>query len=150
MIRNATASDICSIKDIIHTNLRTVNSVDYTEHVINFMIRHYSLDKLYQLCDTMENFYVYEDEEGILGCVILDDCIVKGLYVNPQIHGKGIGRKLMDYVESLGICDEIYLYASKSAYEFYKKLDYILIEEADDPDFGPSYYMKKICQHSSL
>ncbi len=115
MIRKAQIKDVDSICNIIHTNLRTVNSVDYSEHVINFMISHYSRDDVLKKIEEKEHFYVFEDKGQILGSLILDNCEAQALYISPDAHGKGVGKKLMTYIEKLRVCDEITLYASESA-----------------------------------
>lgn len=143
MIRHAKIDDLTSICELIHENLRKVNSSDYTEHVIDFMVSHYSSNKVRNLVLNSEHFYVYEDNNTLLACVLLDKCEAKALYVNTKAHKRGIGKKLMLHIEKLGICDEITLYASETAYIFYKRLGYKLISEADDPDYGPSHFMKK-------
>ena len=143
MIRKAQIKDVDSICNIIHTNLRTVNSVDYSEHVINFMISHYSRDDVLKKIEEKEHFYVFEDKGQILGSLILDNCEAQALYISPDAHGKGVGKKLMTYIEKLRVCDEITLYASESAYIFYEKLGYEFINHDDDPDYGPSRFMKK-------
>jgi len=143
MIRQAKEDDLNSICELIHENLRKVNSSDYTEHVINFMISHYSLEKVLSLITSKDNFYVLEDKKKILACVLLDNCEVKALYVNSTSHKHGIGKKLMLYIENLNLCSELSLYASETAYIFYKRLGYKLVSPTDDPDFGVSYFMTK-------
>lgn len=143
MIRKAKYDDLMDICTLIHDNLANVNSSDYTEHVINFMISYYSSDKLKTMILKNDNFYVYEDNLSVIACILLENCEAKALYVSPLAHKKGIGKKLMLYIENLNLCTEISLYASETAYSFYKRLGYKLITPTDDPDFGPSYYMKK-------
>lgn len=143
MIRQAKEDDLNSICELIHENLCKVNSSDYTEHVINFMISHYSLETVQNLIISKNSFYVFEELGAILGCVLLDNCEAKALYVNTLAHKQGIGKKLMLYIENLNLCSEISLYASETAYIFYKRLGYKLVSPADDPDFGPSHFMTK-------
>ncbi|MGB3367484.1 MAG: GNAT family N-acetyltransferase [Acidaminobacteraceae bacterium] len=143
MIRKAKEDDLISICELIHENLRKVNSSDYTEHVINFMISHYSPEKVRNLIVSKDNFYVFEDKNTILGCVLLDKCEVKSLFVNTKSHKHGIGKTLMQFIEDLNLCSELSLYASETAYIFYKRLGYKLISPTDDPDFGISYFMTK-------
>lgn len=143
MIRKVTINDSKLLTSLIHKNLTEVNSNDYSEHVINFMKTHYSLENISKLILRQDNFYVFEEQDVVIGCVILDNCEIKCLYVNPTAHKKGIGKILMNFIEELNLCSELSLYASKTAYEFYKKLGFKYISDAKDPDYGPSYFMKK-------
>lgn len=143
MIRKALPKDLLDIVKLIHENLLSVNSLDYTEHVINFMISHYSTQHISNLISSKDHFYVFIDSQLVVACIILDNCEAKCLYVRPDFHKKGIGNLLIKHVENLNLCPEISLYASKSAYRFYEKLGYKFISLTDDIDFGPSHFMKK-------
>lgn len=72
---------------------------------------------------------------------------IKSFFVNPLHHKKGIGAKLVKYLE--GVLKKkgyssVFLRSSKYAVGFYKKLGYKEIEKICPPEVGEITIMKKM------
>lgn len=78
--------------------------------------------------------YVIEDDGKILGTGALDKNIVYCVYINPSMHRKGLGTKMMDYLEKVTRKNYGYIetHASPNAYPFYKKLGYKKIKNKNN------------------
>jgi GNAT superfamily N-acetyltransferase len=67
------------------------------------------------------------------------------MFIDPDHHGTGIGRRLMHHIESLAAQDG-YEYmetgASLTAHEFYLKLGYSDVRTSDT-EFGLNYILRK-------
>jgi N-acetylglutamate synthase-like GNAT family acetyltransferase len=75
-------------------------------------------------------FYVaiYESENGILGIAGLDMNEIRLLFVSPEHRRSGIGRALLDFIQSMvpGILfQDIFVYSSLAGREFYKARGFI-------------------------
>jgi GNAT superfamily N-acetyltransferase len=70
---------------------------------------------------------VYTEKNIILGMGAISGNDIKRVFVDPKMHGKGIGRKIMDKLESIAKkkhIKELILHAYENAVPFYKKLGY--------------------------
>jgi len=147
LIRKASIKDVNAIHGLIVTNLTQVNVQDYPDDVIEFMIQYYNTTQIEKWILEKRIFLVAFSDDILVGTVMLDNREVKGLYVNPSFHGKGVGKKIMTYLEQQVIGETLELYASITAYSFYKKIGYTTIEEVVDPQMGRAYLMRKDIKH---
>ena len=136
VIRESDRIDVEGIHELIQLNLSTVNSKDYPSEVISFMKSYYSLKNIEKWIDELRISLVAESDTEIVGCIMLDEKEIKGLYVHPDMHSRGIGKKLVDTLESKIVGETLILYASLTAHKFYESLDYTNIEMVDDTCVG--------------
>jgi GNAT superfamily N-acetyltransferase len=74
-------------------------------------------------------FFVY-DEEGVLAMGALDKDEIKKLYVDPDMHGKGVGSAMLQHLEKLARetdQHELMLYSYRNSQQFYERRGYKLI-----------------------
>lgn len=144
-IRKADRADAPAIQRVIHRSLEQVNTRDYPEQVIRFMVRHYSLEHIEAIIDRGDQFLLEEEGRVVLTGGLSGNEII-GLFSEPTVMGHGHGRRMMTYLEEelrSREAGEVILYASVTARSFYEGLGYRVVAEEDDPDFGKSTLMIK-------
>ncbi len=91
------------------------------------------------LCEHIRDFVVYEESGQVVGCCALavtwkELAEVKSLAVSKEMHGKGIGRKMVEYLlddgKDLGLK---VIFSLTLEPEFFKKLGFEIIEKKQLP-----------------
>lgn len=132
-IRRFQETDANEVSNLIAKTLRITNSKDYSseyiENDINLLTPEYLIQR-----SQWTHFYVVCDEDMIVGCGAIgpywgkqDESSFFTIFVLPEYQGKGIGRKIIETLES----DEFFLRAKRieipasiTACEFYRKMGY--------------------------
>jgi N-acetylglutamate synthase-like GNAT family acetyltransferase len=126
IIREFKNKDAEELSHLIIQNLETVNIKDYPREAIDALI---PKNKPERLIEKSKNriLLVAEENNHVIGTASLVDNEVKSVFVDTKLHKQGIGKKLMQSIEDIakkkGI-KHLFLFASLTAVEFYKKLDY--------------------------
>lgn len=88
-------------------------------------------------------------EGKVVGTGSLDGDEIKALFVDPSYQRRGVGQAMMEeleeYARTMGL-KKVMLKSSITAYDFYKKLDYRLVEKLSEEFQGDrvvTYLMKK-------
>ena len=98
------------------------------------------------LISARRRMYVFVQDNEIQGTGSLRDNNVRSVFVNPDFHNLGIGRKLMKHLEKLvkgSGYRTIELFSSVTAFEFYRKLGYKRIRTVQDKNTGKNIVMRK-------
>ena len=130
---------------MIRKNLLEVNSKDYPKSAIQFLIKIHSPKQLIEKSKE-KNIYVLVEKDKIIGTVSLKGDWVLTVFVNPDVHGRGLGRKLMEYIENVAKkrkITKLTLPSSITAEKFYKKLGYKKIERKKHKECGVVILMTK-------
>lgn len=152
VIRRFKETDANEVSDLIAKVLRTVNIKDYSNEYIENQVRTFTPEFLIKR-STWTHFYVVCDEELIIGCGAIgpywdkkDESSLFNIFVLPKYHGKGIGRKIIETLES----DEFFLRskrievpASITALKFYIKMGYNFKNGIDTPDEEQLFRLEK-------
>lgn len=136
-------SDAPRLAEIVQRCLREVNSRDYPAHIIDKMCAHFTAERFVELASG-RRVYVAEDRRAV-GTVSRDGNKVYTLFVDPDLAGLGIGRQLMQHVETLAAhdgYDHMETGASITAHGFYLKLGYTDVRESET-EFGLNYILRK-------
>ena len=144
-IRKFKREDARKVSYLIRKTLIEVNIKDYPQNVIQFMYENYSPRRIIEKSSN-RLMYVAVEDERILGTVSLKDNLILALFVNPKFHGRGIGTKLMNHIESVARkrgYKIVSLPSSVTAYEFYKKLGYKKVRDEYSPQYGQAVIMEK-------
>ncbi len=108
------------------------NAPDYPPSIIEYQLKiHYTMDWMTRAMQSRYFIAVLVDDE-VVGTGSLDGDEIKAVFVDPDHQRKGIGRAIMEELERYGKSKglkEVRLNATITAFEFYKKLNYRLIEE---------------------
>jgi ribosomal protein S18 acetylase RimI-like enzyme len=145
-IRKFRADDANRVAQIIRRCLLEVNVKDYPRRVIDSMYDHFSPQNLIELAKR-RNVYVLVRSNRILGTGNLRENNVRSVYVDPDFHGTGMGKRLMRHLENLvkkNGYETVELFSSITAFEFYKNLGYRKISTYQDKDTGKSIKMRKM------
>lgn len=170
-IKQAGIDDI----DVIHTLAHRIWRISYKEmispgqmeYMLSMMYSHDSLQ--YQVEKQKHTFIIaYDDETPAYrtgrpvgfaayfpkynispGIYRLDK-----LYVLPDLHGKGIGKKLIDHIISIikpqgAAILELTVNRNNKALSFYQKLGFSIVREIDQP-IGEGFFMNDYVMQRSL
>ena len=132
-IRRFQETDAKEVSDLIAKTLRATNSRDYSSEYIENDIKLLTPEYLIRRSQ-WTHFYVVCDEDMIIGCGAIgpywdkpDESSLFTIFVLPAYQGKGIGRKIIETLES----DEFFLRAKRieipasiTACGFYRKMGY--------------------------
>ncbi len=129
-IRKAKLVDVKEISGLRKQTLKKVNSLEYKKEVIDYLVIKNSTKNILRKMKKRD-FYVAIENNKVIGTIDLTIDHIGGLFVKHNMLGKGIGKKLLLYVEKKakrkGII-KVNLNPTKSAIPFYKKHGYKLIK----------------------
>jgi N-acetylglutamate synthase-like GNAT family acetyltransferase len=144
-IRKFKDKDAGKVSHLIIRALTEVNIKDYPKSVIVYLAKCNAPSKLIKR-SRLKDIYIIVDGERILGTAGLKNKNVFSVFVDPTYHGKGIGQKLMRYVEQVAKkreIDRLTLTSSLTAVGFYKKLGYKKVKKAFSKSLGHQIIMEK-------
>ena len=132
-IRRINDADAPTVSKLISRNFLEVNIKDYTKDEMEHLSEIYNSDKVLDISGSA-HMYVACLDDAVVGCGAIssfwgnqDRSILLTIFVLPELHGKGIGRKIIETLEN----DEYFLRAksieipaSITACDFYKKMGY--------------------------
>jgi N-acetylglutamate synthase-like GNAT family acetyltransferase len=133
VFEKATLSDVDKLLHIIHRCLKEVNSTDYEPYEIEEFLKGFNKERISNSIMNRHFYLVKYNEEIIgMGAVNRDlsqesQSFFTTIFINPDYHRMGIGRKLISFLEQDEWCLEsnlIEIPSSKSSHEFYHKLGY--------------------------
>lgn len=119
--------------DIIQRCVLEINFVDYTLTQIQELLNGFTAEWLEDIINTRHYYEIwYGGTIVACGGVSRDynqekQSYLTAIFVNPDYHGKGIGRKLIQFLERDEWCLDsnlIEIPSSKSSHEFYYKCGY--------------------------
>lgn len=133
IIRRFLPDDAEEVSKMIAKTLREVNIKDYTRQYIENFIQKIQAENIIERA-SWTHFYVVLDENKIIGSGAIgsywdyeDESCLFTIFVQPEYHGKGIGKKIIETLEQ----DEYFLRAKRieiassiTAVPFYLKMGY--------------------------
>lgn len=129
----AKKANVNKMLDIIRRCVLEINAVDYTQNQIKDLLDSFTADWLENIIDTRHYYEAwYKDKIVACGGVSRDDsqekqCYFTDIFVNPDFCKKGIGKKMVEFLENDEWCLDsklIEIPSSKSAHKFYYKCGY--------------------------
>lgn len=162
LLRKAKEEDIAIISDLAERIWPQTYSAYISEEQLRFM-----LDKMYnrgELLNQLQNGHTFmlasEDGEnvGFAGFSVIDpkNCGYKlhKLYVLPEMHGKGVGKILINEVVNLAIREggktlQLNVNRNNKAKDFYLKAGFN-IKETVDLDIGNGFFMNDYVMEKKL
>ena len=153
-IRKYKKGDESDLSTIICRCLYEVNSIHYSEKVITEIVNRFTPENIKSLSKEREIFVAELDGKAV-GTASLDKdnrpdqsgyvCLT--VFVLPDFHGKGIGKKLVseieDIVKNKGK-NSLQIPSSHSAFEFYQKLGYELLPGTQRDPNDVSWVIKSL------
>lgn len=133
------------VSALIRNTVREINSKDYSKEIIEKMCTRFSEENIINRSFNRKMILMIENEK-VIGTASLKDNIILSVFVAVNVQGKGIGTKLMRYLEkdaSEKGFKKVSLPSSITSVSFYDRLGYKIIEEKIN-DFGKNIIMEKI------
>ncbi len=131
-IKKAWLNQTDEINEIVSETIKEIYSKYYSDEVVDFFLQLHNRDNIHN--DIWDgNTYVIGYGDAILGTGTIKQNAISRVYVTPGNRHKGIGTKLMDYLEKEIIKDysHVNIDASLPAAEFYRKRGYELLRQVE-------------------
>lgn len=152
-IRRINNADAPTVSKLICRNFLEVNIKDYSREEMEHLSETYTPDKVLDISESA-HMYVACLDDTVVGCGAIssfwgkqDESILLTIFVLPELHGKGIGRKIMEILEK----DEYFLRAksieipaSITACDFYIKMGYDYKDGIKKLTDAGHYIMEKV------
>jgi N-acetylglutamate synthase-like GNAT family acetyltransferase len=125
-IRMATREDAAMISELIVNTLRESNGRDYSPDVIAQVQRSFSPEAILGLLGKRQ-VYVATFNQHIIATASLDQDVVRSVFVAPARQGKGLGKRLMEKLESVAVSQgftTLHVPSSITAEGFYRSLGF--------------------------
>ena len=101
-IRNASDSDAPAISKTIINALRESNARDYSSDIIDQVVQGFSVPAVLRML-TERQVLVATIDGHIVATASLQKNIIRSVFVDPQYHRRGIGRRLISTIESIAL-----------------------------------------------
>lgn len=151
-IRRINNEDAVAVSKLICRNFMEVNIKDYPKEEMEQLSEIYNQNKILDISG-YAHMYVACIDNTVVGCGAIssywgkqDESILLTIFVLPELHGKGIGRTIIETLEK----DEYYLRARRieipssiTGCEFYRKLGYDFINGIKVLDAEGHYKLEK-------
>lgn len=151
-VRRFQPSDANEVSALIIKTLRITNSKDYSAEYIENDVKQFSPEGVIKRAG-WTHFYVVCDGDIIVGCGAIgpywdkeDESSLFNIFVLPEYQGKGIGRKIIETLESDAYflrAKRIEIPASITACAFYRKMGYTYKDGVDVPDEEQLFRLEK-------
>ena len=152
MVRPFKRGDEAAMAEMIACTLRVSNRDDYTPEYLEGIVNRYPPESFTEHAED-SHLYVLCDGERIIGCGGIagywggtTESYVFSVFVHPDYQGRGLGKMIMDVLES----DEFFCRASRTelassitATGFYRKLGYSCKNETTTPNESGVVVMEK-------
>ncbi|MFI8222285.1 GNAT family N-acetyltransferase [Pseudomonas sp. NPDC085632] len=125
-IRMATREDAAMISELIVNTLRESNGRDYSPDVIAQVQRSFAPQAILDLLSKRQ-VYVATWNQHIVATASLDQDVVRSVFVEPGCQGKGLGKRLMEKLESVAVSQtftKLQVPSSITAEGFYRSLGF--------------------------
>lgn len=151
-VRRFKEEDAQEVRNLIVRNFLEVNSKDYGISAMEKLAKAYNAEKVLNVA-SYAHMYVFEFDGKIIGTGSISsfwgsetESILLSIFVLPEFHGKGVGRKIINTLET----DEFYVRASRieipasiTATEFYRKVGYDYKNGVKELDNEHHYRLEK-------
>ena len=128
-IRPAVIDDADAISRITLQALRQTNAADYPPEVISAVAANFSPAAVAARMASRRVLLAVA-QAGVVGTATLDGDTVRGVFVQPDGHGRGIGTALMAAIERLARADglsRLVVPSSVTAEGFYARLGFVAL-----------------------
>lgn len=125
-VRKFREADAAKVSNIIKKGFRSIISDDYSKKSVEWQIKENSPKKLTEKAKNVK-YYVAVDGDKVLGFGGYNAEKVHTFFVDPGIHGKGIGSKIMERVLSDAKKDgvkAVKCWATFNSVQFYSKFGF--------------------------
>lgn len=144
-IRKMREGEEITVSRLCKRCIREINSRDMTKKHVEYLANYFSVKNIRDSLKDTE-IYIALLADKIVATGSLCEGHIKAFFVNPNYHKRGIGAKLVKYLEvklkQKGY-SSVFLRSSKYAIGFYQKLGFKEGEKINSPEVGEVTVMKK-------
>ncbi|HSW37672.1 MAG TPA: GNAT family N-acetyltransferase [Candidatus Saccharimonadales bacterium] len=143
--RHYDEDDAQEVSEIILKNLARIKSGVLPEATIE-TLRESATPEAIQLLSNEKSITVAEFKGHIAGFACLYGHEITDVYTDPELHHKGTGRQLVEYLEAEARDDGFKFtthIANPIDVNFWRKIGYEVESELEDKAIGTAYHMKK-------
>jgi len=136
--RKAKFSDALELSEIRRGVFSNIPGENYSKKLTEVLIQEYSSENIKKKIKKYPTFCLVSGNE-IIGSISLQGAEIKGVFVKVSHVRKGIGTKLMNFIENYARkkgLKKVHLWSAEKAKGFYKKLEYKLIKKVSKPYRG--------------
>ncbi len=129
--RKAKLSDALELSEIRRGVFGNIPGETYSNKLIKVLTQDYSPENIKKKIKKYSTFCLVNGKE-IIGSISLQGSEIKGVFVKFNYTRKGIGTKLMDFIEDYAKkkgLKKVHLWSAEKARGFYKKLGYKLVKK---------------------
>jgi GNAT superfamily N-acetyltransferase len=144
------AKDAKEVFKIIFRNLFEVNIKDYEPNVMFVMAEKHTPEQLIENSKTRKIFVAtipnYIIFKKIIGTATFEGNYINSVYVLPEYHRKGIGKKMIEHIEKIAKFEKhkiLRLHSTSTALKFYQSLGYKIHHKVFNKKYGTNYFMTK-------
>ena len=151
-VRRFKEEDAEEVRNLIVRNFLEANSKDYGISAMEKLAKVYDVRKVLNIA-RYAHMYVFEWNDKIVGTGSISsfwgsktESILLTIFVLPEFHGKGIGRKIINTLEQDKLfvrANRIEIPASITATEFYRKFGYDYKNGVKELDEEHHYRLEK-------
>ena len=141
------------ISNVIIQDLLTVNSNDYGIERVKKMAEDFTVEKLQNSLSKRKKVFVALIDDNVVGTSGIDkswysddEYWILTVFVKPENHGQGIGKKLIEKIEEYATTlpvKKLIIPSSITAHEFYYKLGYKYKDGKKELNDDDMYIMEK-------
>jgi putative acetyltransferase len=146
--RKAKMSDAEELSQVRRGVFGKIKGENYNRKLIGVLTKDYSAENIKKKIKRYPTFCLVRSGE-IIGSVSLNKSEIKGVFVKFSYVRKGIGTKLMNFIESYAKkkgLKKVHLWSAEKAKGFYEKLGYKLLRKVKQDYKGArnvNYVMEK-------
>ena len=128
MLRTFRASDILEVQGLIHRTIDACYSAVYPPQAVAFFKRYHSLEAIRERA-LAGVVVVVEGESGIAATGARNGGEISGVFVAPEMQGRGLGALVMDELEAGAVAagePVVHLDVSLPSRGFYERRGYVI------------------------
>jgi GNAT superfamily N-acetyltransferase len=137
-IRKFRESDAEEVCELIKRNDLEITSKYYSKEVIDLWVGGISVEKIIKK-SLGRACFVAEVLGVAVGYISLQDNEIKKLFVNPDFHKRGIGRKLIERVEKNFEGEKIFVKSNSYAEKFYEIAGFVKVKDINESVDGEEF-----------
>jgi citrate lyase synthetase len=122
------------VSEICHKCIKDINAKDLTNEQIEVLLNEFSPNGIISYSEKYKVYVAKNENNEIIGTGTLAKNQIKGVFVDTNYFGKGVGKSIMQFLENklkeLGY-KKSFLTSSKYVRDFYLKLGYRKINMID-------------------
>ena len=128
-IRPLSEKDYSAASSLIERSIQSC-ARGYNQAQKKYWASLYSMEKFEKYTYGWNFWVLCDDKDTLMGCIGLNNTELKGLFLDPDYVGTGLGKKLLNYAEVFAAengVEKLFLESSPNAVQFYERNNYLVL-----------------------